>query len=65
MPETNFRLPRGKYSNGRGEVAELPDSSAACSHALTIGNDLARGMATELKSQPSGKWRSRTDRAKS
>jgi hypothetical protein len=55
MPEYYFRVPQGKYSNGLGEVAELPDSSAACSHALTIWSDLARGIATELQSEP--EWR--------
>jgi hypothetical protein len=52
MPEYFFRVPRGKYSNGRGEVAELQDSRSACNHALTIWSDLARGIATELESEP-------------
>jgi hypothetical protein len=51
MPEINFGVPRGKYSNGPGEMAELPDSGVACGHALTIWSDLARGLATELKSE--------------
>jgi hypothetical protein len=55
MPEYSFRVPRGKYSNGQGEVAALPDSSAACNHALTIWSDLAHEIANELKSEP--EWR--------
>jgi hypothetical protein len=55
MPEYYFRVPLGRYSNSQGEMAELPDSSAACSLALSIWSDLARGIATELKSEP--EWR--------
>jgi hypothetical protein len=55
MTEYYFRVPRGKYSNGQGEVAELPDRSAACNHALAIWSGLAREIAAELKSEP--EWR--------
>jgi len=54
MPKFRFRVPRGRYSNGQGEVTELPDTDAARREALKIWRDLIPGIAADLEQTP--KW---------
>ena len=55
MPQYFFRVPKGRYSNGRGEATDLPDSAAARQEALKIWRDLVPGIAADLVNDP--KWK--------